>query len=105
LKPEERIFPITKQSVEGYWRVRAKQFLTEGWTGRCPACPHSFRSAFKTLCSDSKAITESDVELFMCHKAKRDLRLVYTDRSLEAWRGIYAKVEPYLTPSLPEEEG
>lgn len=100
LKPEDRIFPMCKQSVEAYWRARANHFLEERWQGRCPMSPHSFRSAFKTLCTDSKAITEMDVEFFLCHKAKRDLRLVYTSRSPDAWRSIYAKVEPYLTPSL-----
>lgn len=100
LKPEDRIFAVCKQSVEAYWRVRAKRFLEEGWKGRCPMSPHSFRSAFKTLCTDSKAITEMDVEFFMCHKAKRDLRLVYTSRSPDTWRSIYAKVESYITPML-----
>jgi integrase len=102
--PEDRVFPVSKQAVEAYWRVRARRFIEEGWKGRCPASPHSFRSAFKTLCADSKAITEMDVEFFMCHKAKRDLKLVYTSRGLDAWRGTYAKVEPYLTPSLPVKE-
>jgi integrase len=103
--PQDRIFPVTKQAVEAYWRVRAKQFIQEGWKGRCPASPHSFRSAFKTLCADSKAIAELDVEFFMCHKAKRDLKLVYTSRGVEAWRAIYAKVEAYLSPSLAVKEG
>jgi integrase len=105
LNPEDRVFPVTKQAVEAYWRVRAKRFIQEGWKGRCPASPHSFRSAFKTLCADSKAVAELDVEFFMCHKARRDLRLVYTSRGLEAWRGIYVKVEPYLTPQLAVKEG
>jgi integrase len=100
LKPDERIFPITKQSVAHFWRVRAKKFLEEGWPYRCPASPHSFRTAFRTLGYNSRQIPEGDLEFFLAHKEKRDMRHIYTVNGPEYFRSSYAKIEPFLTPAL-----
>ena len=96
IKPSDRLFPITKESVDTYFRACAKAFLGS-WQGRCPARPHSLRSAFKTILADSKAIDRKDVEYFMAHNLQ-DIEKTYTERSLESWRSIYAKVERFLTP-------
>jgi integrase len=98
--PDDRIFPITKQSVEAYWRVRARRFLEEGWPYRCPMSPHSFRTAFRTLAYNSRTIPELDIEFFLAHKEKRDMRHIYTVNGPEYFRQSYAKIEPYITPVL-----
>ena len=100
LGPNDRIFPITKQSVEAYWRVRAKKFLEEGWPYRCPMSPHSFRTAFRTLAYNSRTIPELDIEFFLAHKEKRDMRHIYTVNGPEYFRSSYSKIEPFLTPTL-----
>jgi integrase len=101
LGPKDRIFPITKQAVEHFWRVRAKRFLEEGWPYRCPMSPHSFRTAFRTLSYNSRQIPELDLEFFMAHKQKgRDIKKIYTLNGPEYFRQSYSKLEPFLTPTL-----
>jgi integrase len=96
IQPEDKLFPVTKEAVDAYFRRQALRFLGQ-WHGRCPARPHSLRSAFKTILKDSGAIDEKDVEYFMGHKLG-DIEKIYTERSIEQWRAIYAKAEPFLTP-------
>jgi integrase len=100
LKPDDRIFDMTKQSAAAYWRVRAKRFLGEGWPYRSPCSAHSFRTAFRTLSYNSRQIPELDIEFFLAHKEKRDMKAIYTKNGPEYFRQSYAKIEPFLTPIL-----
>lgn len=101
LGADDRIFSMTRQSVESYCRVRARRFFKERWPYRCPMSPHSFRSAFRTLSFNSRMIPELDIEFFMAHKAKsRNMREVYTKNGPEYFRNSYSLIEPFLTPKL-----
>jgi integrase len=100
-KPEDRLFGVTKESTDAAFRTHAKRFLGS-WQGRNPARPHSLRGAFKTILTgarinDSPAIDRKDVEYFMAHNLE-DIEKVYTERDKETWRGIYARVERFLSP-------
>jgi integrase len=99
-RPDDRIFPMTKQSVEAYFRVRAKRMIEEGWPYRNPMSPHSFRTAMRTLSYNSRAIPELDLEFFLAHKQKRDMKSIYTKNGVEYFRKTYILIEPYLTPQL-----
>jgi integrase len=100
LGPGDRIFPMAKQSVEAYFRVRARRVMEEGWPYRCPMSPHSFRTAMRTLAYNSRQIPEGDLEFFLAHKERRDMRSIYTKNGIEYFRQSYSKIEPFLTPVL-----
>lgn len=106
LGPQDRIFPVSSQSVQSYFRVRARKLLEEGWPYRCPMSPHSFRSAFRTLAHRSKQIDDDDLEFFMAHKQGRDMAAIYNKNGPEYYRQVYASIEPFLTvklePPLPK---
>lgn len=101
LQPETRLFPVSRESVDSYFKYRAAEFLGS-WEGRNNPCsPHSLRHGFRSVVHKSRAVTETDLEYFMGHglKGKGKMEGTYTTLSPDDWRQIWKLCEPYLTPS------
>jgi integrase len=97
LKPTDRVFQTTKESVDAYFRVRGKQFLGAYSTARNPCRPHSLRGAFKTLSNRADVVENFIVEYFMGHDV-HDMDKTYTSMDREGWRETYKLIEPFLDP-------
>jgi integrase len=97
LEPKDRLFDTTKESVDSYFRARARSFLGSWSTPRNPARPHSLRSAFKTLANKANVIDNFKVEYFMGHDLN-SMDTTYTSMNREDWRATYSLIEPFLTP-------
>jgi integrase len=97
LKPKERLFQTTKESVDAYFRVRGKQFLGAYSTARNPCRPHSLHGAFKTLSNRANVVENFIVEYFMGHNV-HDMDKTYTSMDREGWRETYRLIEPFLDP-------
>jgi len=97
LEPKDQLFDITKESVDSYFRARARSFLGSWSTPRNPARPHSLRSAFKTLANKANVIDNFKVEYFMGHDL-HSMDATYTSMNREDWRETYRQIEPFLTP-------
>jgi integrase len=107
LSPETRLFPVTKESVDSYFKYRAVEFLGS-WEGRNNPCsPHSLRHGFRSVVHKSRAVTETDLEYFMGHgsKGKGKMEGTYTTLSPDDWRSIWKLCESYLTPSSVLKQG
>lgn len=100
LGPETRLFPVTKESVDAYFRRRALAFLGS-WEGRNNPCsPHSLRHGFRSLLHESKAVKDEDIEYWMGHLGNGDIHKVYTSLPVDHWRKLYEPAEKLLTPSF-----
>lgn len=97
LEPKDRLFDTTKESVDSYFRARARSFLGSYNTARNPCRPHSFRSAFKTLANKANVIDNFKVEFFMGHDL-HSMDATYTSMNREDWRATYRLIEPFLDP-------
>lgn len=97
LEPKDRLFDTTKESVDSYFRARARSFLGSWSTPRNPARPHSLRSAFKTLANKANVIENFKVEYFMGHDL-HSMDKTYTSLDREGWRETYRLIEPFLSP-------
>jgi integrase len=103
LTPDLRLYPISREAADSYFRATAKPFLGH-WTGRCPMRPHSFRTALKTINTDSKAIDRLYIEFFMGHaKPGKHVEDTYISKTREAWRTEYKKLERFLDPRINED--
>lgn len=100
LSLEDRLFPVTTESVDAYFRRRAQRFLGS-WQGRNNPCsPHSLRHAFRSLLHESKAVKDEDIEFWMGHLGNGDIHKVYTSLPVDHWRRLYEPAEKLLTPSF-----
>jgi integrase len=107
LQPETRLFGMTKESADSYFKYRAYEFLGK-WEGKTnPASPHSLRHAFRSILHKSRVVTELDIEAFMGHATKGKVKMegTYTTLSPDDWRSIWKLCEPYLTPSSVPKQG
>jgi integrase len=107
LSADARLFPMTKESVDSYFKYRAAEFLGS-WEGRNNPCsPHSLRHGFRSVVHKSRAVTELDIEAFMGHASKGKVKMegTYTTLSPDDWRQIWKLCEPYLTPSSVLKQG
>jgi integrase len=104
---DTRLFPMTNESVDSYFKYRAAEFLGS-WEGRNNPCsPHSLRHGFRSVVHKSRVVTETDIEAFMGHgtKGKAKMEGTYTTLSPDDWRQIWKLCEPYLTPSYLLKQG
>ena len=99
LKPEDALFPFTKQAIDDYFLHHALQFAKlKKFKGRNPYSPHSLRGAFYTLCKDHK--TDKDYVDFWMAKTIKPERLAYINKTTESWRHTYhLQAEPWVTPN------
>jgi len=105
LEAGARLFPVTPEAVDSAFRTTARKFLGEAWhRGRNPCSPSSLRHGFRTLAIKSEVLETVEVEYFMGHELGSNVQAIYTTRDVDDWREVYAKVEPYLTPSLSVKE-
>lgn len=101
LSSETKLFDTTVESVDSYFKSRAIEFLGQ-WQGKTnPASPHSLRHGFRSVVHMARVMTETDIEALMGHgkKGKAKMENVYTNINVEAWRQIWKRAEPCLTPS------
>lgn len=108
LKDEDRLFPVSEQSVDDYFRRRAEVFLGQEFQKgeRSPCAPHSLRAGGSTLARDSAAGDAEHVRAvdryidFFMGKTVEEQKRVYMSKSREGWRQTWqARVEPFVTPS------
>jgi integrase/recombinase XerD len=97
IKPEDKLFPVSRVAVDEYFRSLAPKFV-DSYKGRNPIRPHSLRAAFKTLLGTAK-LEHDFIEFFMGHKLPEQER-VYNQKSPDGWRQTYRQqAEPFLTPT------
>lgn len=102
--PGERIYTVSKRTVERKFRTAAQQFLGE-FEKMNPCRPHSLRSAFTTRLTDV-GMRDLYIEYFTAHNLTSNVQKKYQRRSDKKWREIYAQYEYALTPqSLWEQLG
>jgi integrase len=113
-KPNERIFPIEKETVERYFSRRCIKMLQpkkikrkeqvsvdtslKPWgKGNCPMRPHSLRAGFEKLLVKGKC-PQVYAEYWMGHSVSRlhDAYII-SGMSTEEWRKEYKKYEPFLS--------
>lgn len=100
LYPDSKLFNLTTESVDSYFKTRAVEFMGI-WKGKTNPCsPHSLRHGFRSVVHMARVITETDLEAFMGHGSGRlKMESTYTTISVEQWRTIWKLCEPALTPS------
>ena len=101
LLSDDKLFDISQRLINYHFQVATKKWIGE-YRGFSPCRPHSLRVAFKTILSQAGAPYDI-IEFFMGHKLPEHIR-VYHSRTRDGWREIYAKYEPYLTPSQLSEK-
>jgi integrase len=108
LKPEDLLFPTTKQELSHYFRDAAETFLKVKFKKdeRSPCGTHSLRASGSTLArdnltGDAEHIRAADryIDFFM-GKTVPEQQRVYMSKSRDSWRETYrVTVEPFVTPS------
>jgi integrase len=107
LKPDDPLFPSTKQATADYFRKKASVFLNRKLTKdeRNPCGTHSFRASGSTLARDNSRGDDEHVRAvdryldFFMGKTVEEQKRVYMSKSREGWRQTWQKhVEPFVTP-------
>jgi integrase len=106
LYPDSKLFDMTVESVDSYFKTRAVEFMGV-WQGKTNPCsPHSLRHGFRSVVHMARVITETDIEALMGHgkKGKAKMENTYTTIGPEEWRRIWKLCEPCLTPSYLQKQ-
>jgi hypothetical protein len=98
LSENQRLFPVSKQSVDKFFRQHALEFMNvETFQGRNPMRPHSLRGAFYQCGKDHRA--DADYMRFLTGKKVPEETLAYINKDREGWRQVYEfQIEPWTTP-------
>lgn len=108
LKKDDKLFPISVQSVDDYFRRRAEVFLGCKFEKgeRSPCAPHSLRAGGSTLARDGTIGGAEQVRAvdryidFFMGKTVEEQKRVYMSKSREGWRQTWlTRVEPFVTPN------
>lgn len=107
LKPDDPLFPVTKQSVADYFRKKTKIFLDRKLekNERSPCGTHSLRAGGMTftqnnLSGDAEQARAAERHIdFFAGKTVPEQKRVYMSKSREGWRETWAsRIEPFVTP-------
>jgi integrase len=98
VKPEDPLFPVSKQAVDAYFLRRALEYAdVESFEFRNPYSPHTLRAGFNTHLRDHKA-DGVYVDFWMGHDVPEQQK-VYVSKTHDAWRKTYVLMaEPWVTP-------
>lgn len=108
LKPEDPLFPTSKQEVNDYFRDAAEVFLKVKFKKdeHSPCGTHSLRASGSTLARDNLTGDAGQVRAadryidFFMGKTVPEQQRVYMSKSRDSWRETYrVTVEPFVTPS------
>jgi len=101
LYPDTKLFDLTVESVDSYFKNRAIAFIGKYHDKTNPCSPHSLRHAFRSITHKSRALTDADLEYFMGHgeSGKMKIENTYVTLGPEDWRKSYRLIEGCLTPS------
>jgi hypothetical protein len=103
LAETDRLFPVSEQAVDAYFRRCAVKFLNKELSGeRNPCSPHSLRAAFSTFCRDNLSGEARPAEVyidFWMGKSVLEQKGVYISKTVESWRQTWReRAEPFVTP-------
>lgn len=107
LKPDDPLFPVTKQSVADYFRKKAELFLKDKFEKdeRSPCGTHSLRASGMTLTQNNISGDPDQVRAaerfidFFAGKTVPEQKRVYMSKSRESWRETWqSRIEPFVTP-------
>ncbi len=106
LKPQDKLFPVSQQSVAEYFRRKAQEFLGREFAvgERSPCGTHSLRAGGMTLAQDNLRGDQDQVRAaeryidFFAGKTVPEQKRVYMSKSKEGWRRTWlTRVERFVT--------
>jgi integrase len=98
VKPDERLWPVTKQAIDAYFHSRALSYAdVASFEFRNPYAPHTLRAGCNTHLRNHKA-DPIYTAFWMGHDVPEQEK-VYVSKTHEGWRKTYVLMaEAWVTP-------